>query len=187
VTDLAKHSRSKIGGEMRRPALLWIDLTQCERTFDSSSVNGLHGLVLRVSGAQGLGEIMHSVQPRALCFEFDYPDSLRLTMLSETKRSYPSIPILMIAEPHSEALVIWALRARVWDYFVKPICEAEVLRSVIPLLRKDNYTGCNRRAPRNLITPGHDRTNKPPALSLSRSERAVLIERRAKEHLAVAA
>jgi transcriptional regulator GlxA family with amidase domain len=44
-----------------------------------------------------------------------------LQLLQSVKRNYPSVPILMITETHSEELAVWAFRARVWNYLVKPV------------------------------------------------------------------
>lgn len=156
------------------PVMLWVDLTRCERNGSLPIASSALCRIYRVFGAQGLDEMIRSVQPCVLCFEFDYPPSTGLTMLSETKRNHPAVPILMLAEPHSEKLAIWALRARVWDYFVKPVCEVEIFCSVKPLLRQDGYQGWDRRARRNFITPEHHIPEPPPSLSLSRAERAIL-------------
>ncbi|MGF2686225.1 helix-turn-helix domain-containing protein [Marinobacter sp. DUT-3] len=64
------------------------------------------------------------------CFEFDFPDIPSLSMLSEAKRDFASIPMVMFTEQHSEALAVWALRTRVWDYFVKPVNEGTVVESL---------------------------------------------------------
>lgn len=86
-----------------------------------------------------------------LCFEFDFPDISTLSLLNETKRKYPSIPILMFTEQHSEALAVWALRARVWDYFVKPVAPEAVWSSLSKL--SDTLTGDRRDEARNPVIP----------------------------------
>ncbi|MGH8503505.1 MAG: hypothetical protein ACREVE_13735 [Gammaproteobacteria bacterium] len=159
---------------MISPVMLWIDLTQRASNPGTPIIGSPVCRVHRVFGGRGLDEVIRSVQPRALCFEFDYPLSADLAMLSETKRSHPSVPILMLAEPHAETLAIWALRARVWDYFVKPVSEAEILRSIMPLFRKEDYKHWDRRAPRDFIAPAHDIPDRPSPLSLSRTQTAIL-------------
>ncbi|WP_417529689.1 helix-turn-helix domain-containing protein [Marinobacter lipolyticus] len=69
------------------------------------------------------------------CFEFDFPDIGSLSMLSEAKREFASVPMVMFTEQHSEALAVWALRTRVWDYFVKPVVEDTVVESLNRLNR----------------------------------------------------
>ena len=41
---------------------------------------------------------------------------------------------VMITEEHSESLAVWALRARVWDYLVKPVDLSYLLSRVDVLL-----------------------------------------------------
>ena len=62
-----------------------------------------------------------NIEPTILVFQYDTPTSNGLLQLEKTKRKFPSIPILMITKSHSEALAIWALRAKVWDYFIEPV------------------------------------------------------------------
>jgi YesN/AraC family two-component response regulator len=57
----------------------------------------------------------------AAVFEFDDPEPTHLQLLQSVKRRYPSVPIVMITEAHSEELAVWAFRARVWNYLVKPV------------------------------------------------------------------
>ncbi len=64
------------------------------------------------AGTQGLGEMIYALQPCALCFDFDYPLACELTLLCETKRRHPALPIVMLTEPHSEALAVWVDCAR---------------------------------------------------------------------------
>lgn len=159
---------------MIAPAILWVDWTQCGRGPDSSPVETLPCRIYRLSGTEDLNEVIRSVQPDILCFEFDYPHASGLAMLTETRRRHPSIPLLMVVEPHPEALAVWALRARVWDYFIKPISEAEIWQSIAPLFEEENYKRWRERIPRNLIKPQHDPLDKPTQTSLSHAERAIL-------------
>ena len=41
----------------------------------------------------------------------------------------------MFTEFHSEALAVWALRARVWNYFIKPVCITELSTQVDSLFQ----------------------------------------------------
>ncbi len=54
---------------------------------------------------------------------FDYGDPLAadLHLLQSVKRQHPSLPILMLTDTHSADLAVWAMRARVWNYLVKPV------------------------------------------------------------------
>jgi AraC-like DNA-binding protein len=54
-------------------------------------------------------------------FDFMNPTASQLQLLQCVKRQYPSVPIVMITETHNEELAVWAFRARVWNYLVKPV------------------------------------------------------------------
>jgi AraC-like DNA-binding protein len=56
-------------------------------------------------------------------------------MLSDLRREHPSVPTIMFTEQHSESLAVWALRVRVWNYFVKPVDRDSVLLSLAMLER----------------------------------------------------
>ena len=56
-----------------------------------------------------------------MVFDFQDPVSADLQLLQSVKRVHPSVPILMFTEQHSEELAVWAFRARVWNYLVKPV------------------------------------------------------------------
>jgi len=59
--------------------------------------------------------------PDVIVFDFGDPDTADLQLLQKVKRLYPGVPMLMITEAHSEDLAVWAFRARVWNYLVKPV------------------------------------------------------------------
>ncbi len=86
-----------------------------------------------------------------ICFEFDFPDISTLSQLSNIKRDYPSIPIIMFTEQHSEALAVWALRARVWNYFVKPVTPDAVLSSLGILV--STMAGAKESKTRDMVFP----------------------------------
>jgi AraC-like DNA-binding protein len=74
-------------------------------------------------------------QPDAIVFDFCYTSKENLRLLLTVKRRYPAIPILMVTEEHSENLAIWAFRARVWNYFVKPVSIREFNRNLLQLAK----------------------------------------------------
>ncbi len=88
-----------------------------------------------------------ALQPDIICFDYDCPDMAGLTLLRQVKKDFPSVPILMLTEHNSEELAIWALRSRVWDYFVKPIDTEAFLRAIQQLheLRKGGGSGTARK------------------------------------------
>jgi AraC-like DNA-binding protein len=71
-----------------------------------------------------IAEIFQAIQswlPWAVCFEYDRPEASRLEALTETRRRYRTLPVVVVAEEHSEDLAAWALGWCVWDYLVKPL------------------------------------------------------------------
>jgi YesN/AraC family two-component response regulator len=78
---------------------------------------------------------LSKAKPDIIVFEFDNPIAEQLHLLQSVKRLHPSIPILMITSTHSEDLAVWAFRARVWNYLVKPVPLRE-LKSNLEQLEK---------------------------------------------------
>lgn len=105
---------------MERTALVLVDLTSRDRQRGLGETLARHYPVRPASRSDCLGTIIEEVRPFAICFEYDYPDISSLTLLKRVRQEHSSIPVLMLTEQHSEALAVWALRTRVWDYLVKP-------------------------------------------------------------------
>ena len=114
-------------------------------------------------------------RPNILCFDFDLPDQIGLSALQRTKLRHPSLPVIMLTKDHSAELAIWALRSRVWDYFVKPVAADVLAGSIKALLEQRPADDRARR--RNLMPPPlipsrprHHRTGAgriPTALAVS--------------------
>jgi len=85
-------------------------------------------------------------QPDAIVFDFSSTPRTNLRLLLTIKRQYPAIPILMVTEEHSEILAIWALRARVWNYFVKPVPIREFNHNLMQLAKVVGTRGSSSRA-----------------------------------------
>jgi AraC-like DNA-binding protein len=91
-----------------------------------------------ISSSEHIADKIQHLEPTIICFEYDYPDAIGLIALRDTRINYPSLPLLMFTKNSSEALVTWALRIRVWNYFTKPISENDLfecintLREVVP-------------------------------------------------------
>jgi YesN/AraC family two-component response regulator len=135
--------------------MLWVDLTQSER--EPALPYGIEECctVEIVRDPAQLRPMIDLRAPKLLCFEFDYPSDAGLAVLTQTKRDYPAIPILMITVYHSEALILWALRARVWDYYVKPYSAEDLLRSALSLFRVSQQHDRSSGG-REVILPLHD-------------------------------
>jgi len=113
---------------VRLPVLLWIDLNLKTQSVDSGIGAGLSavGRLHRCSTPRDIHTMIGDIRPDVLCFDYDFPDKYGLSILRDTRRRYPSLPILMFSEETSSELAIWALRSRVWDYFTKPVGVKEI-------------------------------------------------------------
>jgi YesN/AraC family two-component response regulator len=106
--------------------LLWVDLTAGLPDAEPRVLSATIFQTVHVRGmAQAAAEIARQ-KPHALCFDFDYPDQGCLQAMQAIKKSNPRLPILMLTRQHSEALAVWAFRARVWNYLVKPVSQQEL-------------------------------------------------------------
>lgn len=135
---------SKESEPLAKIRLLWVDLTQvasdeaalaaCEQRFITKKLSG-RGF----DSSAVLQEPVHGV-----VLEYDFPDRASLNILRVIKQSYPSIPVIMLTEQHSEALAVWAFRARVWDYLIKPIKAWQILRLHADLVQLNQLKACGR-------------------------------------------
>jgi AraC-like DNA-binding protein len=112
---------------MDKPEILLINLNQRDTQSEVMRLFGRDCRLTCLSSTEDIPETIHGVVPQAICFEYDYPDIPRLAALQETKLAFPSLPIVMVTQQHSEDLAVWAFRSRVWDYFTKPLKVSEVL------------------------------------------------------------
>lgn len=92
--------------------------------FDVREFRSIHSLDREIEVAE----------PDAVLFEFDFPTKPALETLRNTKQKHSGIPVLMVTVQHSEALAVWAFRARVWDYLVKPIAGHDFERCMAGLM-----------------------------------------------------
>ena len=87
-----------------------------------------------VDNGNALDAAIVSLKPKLICFDYDLPDQYGLDAQQKIKARYPSLPCIVITDDHSTELAIWALRSRVWDYYLKPVSILAVLSSVTSLL-----------------------------------------------------
>ena len=83
-------------------------------------------ILYRIGPDDDISAAIEAFAPDVICFDFADRSPADLNILQETKLRHVSLPILMFSEQSSTELAIWALRARVWDYFIKPVCVGEV-------------------------------------------------------------
>ncbi|WP_347900459.1 response regulator transcription factor [Pseudomonas purpurea] len=106
------------------PFLLWFDLTR-DRSAEALVAHFRSTCECRLAKDAALSELEGDRQPDMVCIHYDRPDMPGLNLLLEIKRRSPSIPIAMFTVQHSEELAVWAMRSRVWEYMVLPLCTAE--------------------------------------------------------------
>lgn len=119
---------------MDRPLMLWLDCVSSIRDLTPRQVcSELAEILVLTDPSAALAEIQR-LQPRLICFEFDYPNQAQLRILQSVKRAHPGIPMLMLTVEHSEALAVWAFRMRVWNYLVKPVSREELRENLLALI-----------------------------------------------------
>jgi AraC-like DNA-binding protein/CheY-like chemotaxis protein len=131
----------------------------------------------------GVPAAVAAVRPQILSFDFDNPNAFGLERLRATKMDFPAIPILMLTEDHSEALAVWALRARVWDYLVKPVPDTTIQARVQALCAGIDPPG--RRSPRRPIQIAAPEWVSAPAEGAPRPHYRAILRAKAyvEEHL----
>jgi AraC-like DNA-binding protein len=128
---------------MKRPLLLWLN---CTSKLEMPEIRRRAMETFEVSCARldEASAAISTLKPRALCFDFDYPDRTRLTRMQSIKRANMHLPVLMLTVEHSEALAIWAFRMPVWNYLVKPVSGVELqdnLQALAQIVRTERRMG----------------------------------------------
>jgi YesN/AraC family two-component response regulator len=131
--------------EMNVKMLLgWIDCTDgCAAHALVQSIPK-HWEILKTDAASALQAIGER-PPHAIVFDYNVTSKDNLHLLLTVKREHPAIPILMVTEEHSEGLAVWAFRARVWNYFAKPVSVFEFNRNLAQLAKFSANQGSERR------------------------------------------
>ena len=102
---------------------------------------------VRPVGARDAQPSLDKHATEVVVFDFARPGKADLGVLRAIKRHYPAIPILMLTEEHSEQLAIWAFRARVWNYFSKPVTLREFNSSLNQIFKVLRQRGASARLP----------------------------------------
>jgi len=124
-----------------------------------------------VSESRNALTAISKAQPDIIVFEFDNPVAEQLHLLQSVKRLHPSVPILMITSTHSEDLAIWAFRARVWNYLVRPVPLRELksnLEQLAKVARRREAVG------RQIERPGAMLPQASSEQAPGRTEKAVM-------------
>jgi AraC-like DNA-binding protein len=144
-----------------RPRLLWVSCAAPSELHTHSATVRRAFDVATCADFARVGREIRMLEPRVLCFEFDVPSRANLAVVQKVKRTHPSLPILMLTVAHSEELAVWAFRARVWNYLVRPVDPAEFaenLRSLAKIARasmqsRTAYVVDSDRLPNDLAAP----------------------------------
>lgn len=141
-----------------KPLMLWLDLAFTPQDRELRVASARYFRLATTTLAKWVLQDVADLKPGALCFEFDQPDQQGLEALQDVQRAYPRLPVLMLTVQHSEALAVWAFRAGVWNYLVKPLTVAEFsenLKALAEIVR------CGAPvSPRHVLAP-----SPPPELT----------------------
>lgn len=132
---------------MSKPTLLWVD---CTSGIPDAEPRVWAATVFEVTLVQGTAAATRELLQgrfQAVCFDCDYPDQSGLQAMKALKQANPRLPMLMLTLEHSEALAIWAFRSRLWNYFVKPVAQTELLESLRSLAKLGQRGSPPRTAP----------------------------------------
>jgi AraC-like DNA-binding protein/CheY-like chemotaxis protein len=132
---------------MSKPTLLWVD---CTSGMPDAEPRVWAASVFEVTRVQGPGAAARELSQgrfQAVCFDCDYPDQSCLQAMKAIKQAHARLPMLMLTVDHSEALAVWAFRSRLWNYFAKPVPQAELLESLRSLANLGQRSSPARAAP----------------------------------------
>lgn len=125
---------------MKHSTILWVDLSLVQDRSYGTIPYSTDCVFHRVVQPSEIHRSIKATDPHLICFEFDFLTLPGLRAMRKTKDSHPSRPILMITEQHSEAIAVWAFRAGVRDYVVKPVSEENLLNRIRFLIRRPPAT-----------------------------------------------
>lgn len=109
---------------------VWIDLCCVARKRRMWREAQAQCNVACVTRMADVARVIAAERPHFVAVEYDYPDRARLAAVPLVRREFPTLPLLMFTEFHTEALALWAFRSRVWDYRVKPIDDRTLTRLI---------------------------------------------------------
>ncbi len=113
---------------MDKPILLWVNLNVSSITTQPPLELARHCEIREARADRSVSTDAEDARPDVICLDYDYPDMASLRLIPETKKRYPSVPILMLTQQHSTDLLLWAFRARIFDVLLKPLVAADVER-----------------------------------------------------------
>lgn len=110
--------------------LLWVDMC-CGAHGAAPSAEFSRHCQVRPTDQQHLWAALSlASNADVICFDVEHPDMSCLKFMTDTKARFPSVPIIMLMSQQSADVVLWALRARIFDVLLKPLSARDVLRCV---------------------------------------------------------
>lgn len=156
---------------MDKPVLLWTDAEGPVRESAFSESIATNCIVHRIAGTSAIDAKIALNQPDVICFDYDYPQTADLAALFKIKQAWPGTPMILITQGLSQTLALWAMRARIWNYLVKPVWPEEIWGPVVRLHRLRREAERDDR--RTMMTLRH-RTPDTLRSNCNGAERAVL-------------
>ncbi len=152
--------------------MLWTDAEEPVRESAFSESIGATCIVHRIAGTSAIDAKIALIQPDVICFDYDYPQTADLAALFKIKQAWPGTPMILITRGLSQTLALWAMRARIWNYLVKPVRPEEIWGPVVRLhrLRRE----AERDDPRTMMTLRHRTVDTSSRSNANGAERAVL-------------
>lgn len=135
------------GERKQKPLLLWLDFSFTPQDREPRVIAARRFRIACTTRPDKALEDVTNFAPVALCFEFDHVDALRAQVLHDVVAAHVRIPALMLTVEHSEAAAVWAFRAGVWNYLVKPV-PADEFASNLERLESVGLRGALLRTPR---------------------------------------
>jgi DNA-binding NtrC family response regulator len=145
-----------------KPILYWIEMQVSASTAAQSAC--FEPFCDIRHAADAVADRAESLRVDVVCLDFDAPDMAQLRLIRQVKRRFPSAPVLMLTLQHSEELAVWAFRAGVFDYLIKPLRMSEVQRSmerVLVALAARRSQDQRRSVWVENRLPGHPRSGEP--------------------------
>lgn len=106
----------------RTTTLLWVDRAHGDSAEFRKSLAAAAGIEITVVDAlPAMGTHETATAYGALIFDLTYPTARDLDEVLAVKRKWARLPGIMLANSCAIDLLLWALRARMWDFHVKPV------------------------------------------------------------------
>jgi AraC-like DNA-binding protein len=124
-----------------------VDLQISPAAEDLSAEVGHACPIVKIRRADQVADAIRVLTPHAVLFEYNNPRAELLEPLKKLASNFPALRFVMITRQHSENLAVWALRARIWDYLVKPVNLSYLLSRILLDRKAETTTACEDKDP----------------------------------------